>query len=136
MDVVVESRVEPAGRIGVARKAKAYLALTKPRVVGLLLGTAVPTKVRARPGIPNPWLGPAPLVGGYMSAGSAGAFNCYIDRDIDRVMRRTKNRPLVTGELSDREALVFAWALGIASVLVLGFFTNWLAAALTSSRIR
>jgi protoheme IX farnesyltransferase len=66
-----------------------------------------------------------------MSAGSAGAFNCYIDRDIDRVMKRTKRRPLVTGELTDREALVFAWALGIASVLVLGVFTNWLAAGLS-----
>ncbi|KQR54593.1 protoheme IX farnesyltransferase [Leifsonia sp. Leaf336] len=135
MDVAVESRVEPASRIGVARKVKAYIALTKPRVVELLLVTTVPTMILAAHGIPNLWLVLATVVGGYMSAGSAGAFNCYIDRDIDRVMRRTKNRPLATGELSDREALVFAWALGAASVLVLGFFTNWLAAALSVGAI-
>ena len=135
MDVAVESRVESVGRIGVARKVKAYIALTKPRVVELLLVTTVPTMILAANGIPNLWLVLATVVGGYMSAGSAGAFNCYIDRDIDRVMRRTKNRPLVTGELSDREALVFAWGLGIASVLVLGFFTNWLAAALSVAAI-
>ena len=82
------------------------------------------------------WAGPhlgwflATLVGGAMSAGSAGAFNCYIDRDIDRVMKRTKGRPLVTGELSDREALVFAYGLGIASIAWLWAFTNWLAAVL------
>ena len=134
MDVAVESRVGP-GRIGVARKVKAYVSLTKPRVVELLLVTTVPTMILAANGIPNLWLVLATVIGGYMSAGSAGAFNCYIDRDIDRVMRRTKNRPLVTGELSDREALVFAWALGIASVLVLGFFTNWLAAALSVAAI-
>jgi protoheme IX farnesyltransferase len=66
-----------------------------------------------------------------MSAGSAGAFNCYFDRDIDRLMKRTEGRPLVTGELSDREALVFSYALGVASILVLGLFANWLAAALS-----
>ena len=130
MDVAVESRVE-SSRTGVARKVKAYFALTKPRVVELLLVTTVPTMILAAHGIPNLWLVIATVVGGYMSAGSAGAFNCYIDRDIDRVMKRTRNRPLVTGELTDREALVFAWGLGIASVLVLGFFTNWLAAGLS-----
>ncbi|KRC51129.1 protoheme IX farnesyltransferase [Leifsonia sp. Root227] len=130
MDVAVESRVE-SGRIGFSRKVKAYFSLTKPRVVELLLVTTVPTMILAANGIPNLWLVLATVIGGYMSAGSAGAFNCYIDRDIDRVMKRTKNRPLVTGELTDREALVFAYALGVASVLVLGFFTNWLAAGLS-----
>ena len=70
-----------------------------------------------------------------MSAGSAGAFNCYIDRDIDRVMKRTQHRPLVTGELSDREALVFAYGLGAASIVWLWLFTNWLAAALSLAAI-
>ena len=70
-----------------------------------------------------------------MSAGSAGAFNCYIDRDIDRVMKRTQSRPLVTGELTDREALVFAYALGAASIVWLWVFTNWLAAALSLAAI-
>ncbi|WP_223690580.1 heme o synthase [Leifsonia poae] len=130
MDVAVESRVE-SGRIGVRRKLKAYVSLTKPRVVELLLVTTVPTMILAAHGIPNLWLVLATVIGGYMSAGSAGAFNCYFDRDIDRVMKRTSKRPLVTGELSDREALVFAWALGAASILVLGFFANWLAAGLS-----
>ncbi|GAA1444459.1 heme o synthase [Leifsonia poae] len=130
MDVAVESRVE-SNRIGFGRKLKAYVALTKPRVVELLLVTTVPTMILAEGGIPNLWLVLATVIGGYMSAGSAGAFNCYIDRDIDRVMKRTRNRPLVTGELTDREALVFAWGLGIASILVLGFFANWLAAGLS-----
>jgi protoheme IX farnesyltransferase len=71
------------------------------------------------------------MLGGAMSAGSASAFNCYIDRDIDRLMKRTSTRPLVTGELSDREALVFSWVLGVASTAVLGFLVNWLAAALS-----
>jgi protoheme IX farnesyltransferase len=130
MDVAVESRVE-SGRIGFRRKLKAYISLTKPRVVELLLVTTVPTMILAANGIPNLWLVLATVIGGYMSAGSAGAFNCYIDRDIDRVMKRTSKRPLVTGELSDREALVFAWALGVASILVLGFFANWVAAGLS-----
>jgi protoheme IX farnesyltransferase len=130
MDVAVESRVE-SSRIGFRRKLKAYVSLTKPRVVELLLVTTVPTMILAQNGIPNLWLVLATVIGGYMSAGSAGAFNCYIDRDIDRVMKRTSKRPLVTGELSDREALVFAWALGVASILVLGFFANWVAAALS-----
>ena len=134
MDVAVESRVEP-GRIGARRKLQAYLALTKPRVVELLLVVTVPTMILAQNGIPNLLLVLATVVGGAMSAGSAGAFNCYFDRDIDRVMNRTKNRPLVTGELSAREALVFAWGLGVASILVLGFFANWLAAALSLGAI-
>ncbi|MFF1572080.1 heme o synthase [Leifsonia sp. NPDC058292] len=130
MDVAVESLVE-SSRIGFRRKLKAYISLTKPRVVELLLVTTVPTMILAERGIPNLWLVLATVIGGYMSAGSAGAFNCYIDRDIDRVMKRTSKRPLVTGELSDREALVFAWALGVASILVLGFFANWVAAGLS-----
>ncbi|WP_207456861.1 heme o synthase [Desertivibrio insolitus] len=117
------------------RKVKAYISLTKPRVVELLLVTTAPVMILAAQGIPNPWLVIATLVGGAMSAGSAGAFNCYIDRDIDRLMKRTKNRPLVTGELSDREALVFAWVLGLASIAWLAVFTNVVAAALSLAAI-
>lgn len=135
MGVAVESRVEPATQHNFGLKIRAYFALTKPRVVELLLVTTVPTMILAAGGIPNLWLVLATVVGGYMSAGSAGAFNCYIDRDIDRVMHRTKDRPLVTGVLSDREALVFAWALGVASVVVLALFTNWLAALLSVAAI-
>ena len=130
MDVAVETRQERT-RIGLVRKSKAYFALTKPRVIELLLVTTAPVMILAQGGIPNLWLVLWTLVGGALSAGSAGAFNCYIDRDIDRVMKRTSKRPLVTGELSDREALVFAWVIGAASILVLGLLVNWLAAALS-----
>ena len=69
-----------------------------------------------------------------MSAGSAGAFNCYIDRDIDRVMKRTQGRPLVTGELTDREALVFAYGTRRRLDRLARLITNWLAAALSLAR--
>jgi protoheme IX farnesyltransferase len=134
MDVAVEDRVT-GGRVGFARKAKAYVALTKPRVIELLLITTAPVMILAANGIPNLWLVLGTLVGGTLSASSANAFNCYIDRDIDRVMKRTKKRPLVTGELTDREALVFAWITGVASVLWLGLMINWLAAALSLAAI-
>ena len=130
MDVAVETR-QHGERIGFARKSKAYLALTKPRVIELLLVTTAPVMILAQGGIPNLWLVLWTLVGGALSAGSAGAFNCYIDRDMDRVMKRTSKRPLVTGELTDREALGFAWIIGAASIVVLGLLVNWLAAALS-----
>ena len=75
------------------------MALTKPRVIELLLITTVPTMILAQRGLPDFWLVLATLVGGALSAGSANAFNCYIDADIDKVMDRTSKRPLVTGEL-------------------------------------
>jgi protoheme IX farnesyltransferase len=130
MDAAVETR-RATERIGFARKSKAYFALTKPRVIELLLVTTAPVMILAQGGLPNLWLVMWTLVGGALSAGSAGAFNCYIDRDMDRVMKRTSKRPLVTGELTDREALVFAWVIGAASILVLGTLVNWLAAALS-----
>ncbi len=120
-------------RIGVLRKTRAYVQLTKPRIIELLLITTIPVMFLAAGGIPNLWLVLATLVGGALSAGSAGAFNCYIDRDIDRVMKRTSKRPLVTGELSDREALVFAWVTAIVSTLWLGLLVNWVAAALAAA---
>ncbi|TFV99023.1 heme o synthase [Orlajensenia leifsoniae] len=134
MNVALETR-SAASSIGVRRKLNAYISLTKPRVVELLLVVTAPTMILAQGGIPSLWLVLATLIGGAMSAGSAGAFNCYIDRDIDRLMKRTKNRPLVTGDLTDREALVFAWGLGIASIVWLWAFTNWLAAALSLGAI-
>ena len=134
MDVAVETRVE-RGRGGVARKAKAYLALTKPRIIELLLVTTAPVMILAANGIPDLWLFAWTIIGGALSAGSAGAFNCYIDRDIDRVMKRTSHRPLVTGELTDREALVFSWATAVISTLFLGLLVNWLAAALSVTAI-
>lgn len=117
------------------KKLLAYLALTKPRVIELLLIATVPTMVLAQNGIPPIWLILATLVGGALSAGSANAFNCVIDTDIDKIMGRTKNRPLVTGELSKTEALVFAWAIGIGSILWLGLIVNWLSALLSLAAI-
>ncbi|MGV1034949.1 MAG: heme o synthase [Microbacteriaceae bacterium] len=122
---------KPQGSHLIRRKAKAYWALTKPRVIELLLVVTVPTMILAQQGLPSLWLVLATLIGGSMSAGSAGAYNCYIDRDADRLMKRTENRPLVTGEVSDREALIFATVLGIASIVWLWVFTNALAAALS-----
>ncbi|MEY4558197.1 MAG: hypothetical protein RL024_355 [Actinomycetota bacterium] len=116
-------------------KLKAYFALTKPRVIELLLIATVPAMVLAEKGMPSIWLILATLFGGALSAGSANAFNCYIDADIDKVMGRTKNRPLVTGELTQREALVFAWVIGVISVLWFGFLINWLSAALSLAAI-
>jgi protoheme IX farnesyltransferase len=117
------------------RKAKAYFALTKPRVIELLLIATVPTMILAERGIPDPWLVIATVLGGAMSAGSANSFNCYIDRDIDKIMGRTKSRPLVTGELSAKEAYTFAWLLGSGSVAWLGLLVNWLAASLSLAAI-
>lgn len=116
---------------GFSQKARAYLALTKPRVIELLLVVTVPAMILAQQGLPNIWLVLATLLGGAMSAGASGAFNSYLDRDMDQHMHRTKKRPLVTGELSEREALVFAWGLGAASIIWLGLTTNWVAAGLS-----
>ena len=116
-------------------KLKAYFALTKPRVIELLLIATVPAMILAAKGMPSIWLILATLFGGALSAGSANAFNCYIDADIDKLMGRTKNRPLVTGELTQREALVFAWVIGVLSVLWFGFLINWLSAALSLAAI-
>jgi heme o synthase len=134
MGVAVEGRVSPV-RIGFKRTFMAYLSLTKPRVMELLLVTTVPVMILAYDGLPNPWLIIATVIGGALSAGSAAAFNCYIDRDIDKIMRRTKNRPLVTGELTPRQALVFSWMLAALSTLWLYVTTNWLTAALSVAAI-
>jgi protoheme IX farnesyltransferase len=119
----------------IRRTVLAYVALTKPRVIELLLVTTAPVMILAANGLPSIWLVLATLLGGALSAGSAGAFNMYIDRDIDRVMDRTKKRPLVTGEVSDRAALIFAYTLGVISIVWLGLTTNWLAAALSLGAI-
>jgi protoheme IX farnesyltransferase len=103
----------------------------KPRVIELLLVTTAPVMVLAARGVPNLWLILGTLAGGALSAGSANAFNMYIDRDIDTLMARTKGRPIVTGEVSPRSALVFAVAIGLASLVVLTLVANVLAATLS-----
>jgi protoheme IX farnesyltransferase len=117
------------------RTVRAYIALTKPRVLELLLVTTVPVMILAEGGLPNLWLVLATVIGGSMSAGSAAAFNMYLDRDIDAHMQRTVNRPLVTGEVSPRGALIFAWTLAVVSTVWLWLTTNWLAAVLSAAAI-
>jgi len=112
-----------------------FVALTKPRIIELLLVTTVPTMLLAEGGIP-PWgLVVATLVGGALAAGSANTLNCYLDRDIDRVMHRTEGRPLATGLVSPAEALVFGLVLGVVSVAWLAVTTGWLPAALAFAAI-
>lgn len=117
------------------RTIKGYVELTKPRVLELLLVSTVPVMFLAQHGLPNLWLVAATVIGGSMSAGSAAAFNMYIDRDIDAHMHRTEKRPLVTGEVSPRGALVFSWVLAVLSTAWLWLTTNWVAAALSAAAI-
>jgi protoheme IX farnesyltransferase len=112
-----------------------YVALTKPRIIELLLVTTFPTMFLAERGLPSLWLIAATLVGGTLSAASANTLNCYLDRDIDSVMHRTMNRPLVTGAISPPAALWFGAVLGLASTLWLGLLVNWLSAALSLGAI-
>lgn len=109
---------------------RAYVALTKPRIIELLLVTTVPTMILAADGWPSPGLVLATLLGGAAAAGSANTLNCYLDRDIDQVMSRTRRRPLVTGEVSPRGAIVFGVVLGLVSVVWFVAVVNVVAAAL------
>lgn len=136
MDISTTSHViATTDRRSVGRTIRAYVALTKPRVLELLLVTTVPVMILAQGGLPNLWLIFATVIGGSLSAGSAAAFNMYLDRDIDAHMQRTENRPLVTGEVSPRGALVFAWTLAAVSTVWLWAFTNPLAAGLSAAAI-
>ena len=108
----------------------AYVALTKPRIIELLLVTTVPTQIVAERGLPSLWLVVATVVGGTLAAGGANAINMYVDRDIDRLMKRTENRPLVTGAIEPRNALVFAVVLEIVAFLFLWGTVNLLSAVL------
>ena len=114
-------------------RVAAFVALTKPRIIELLLITTVPTMVVADSGIPSLWLIVATVLGGTLAAGGANTFNMYIDRDIDGIMERTKGRPLVTGEVSPRQALVFAFVLEIGAFGWLWGFVNLLSAVLAVS---
>ena len=117
------------------RTVRAYVALTKPRIIELLLVTTVPVMFLAQRGVPSLSLILLTLVGGSLSAGAANTFNMVYDRDIDAQMGRTQNRPLVTGEATPRGALIFAFALTALSTAWLGFFVNPLSAALSLAAI-
>ncbi|NYD41152.1 heme o synthase [Nocardioides panaciterrulae] len=108
----------------------AYVALTKPRIIELLLLTTLPVMFLASDGVPPLGLVVATLVGGTLSAGSANALNCVVDADIDARMRRTRRRPLARDVVTRRSALVFGLALGVVSTAVLAVLVNWWSALL------
>jgi protoheme IX farnesyltransferase len=111
----------------------AYVALTKPRIIELLLVTTLPTMVVAKRGLPSLGLVLATLLGGALAAAGANALNMYVDRDIDQVMRRTRGRPLVTGEITPAQAVVFAVALEVVAGIELFVAVNALSAVLALS---
>ena len=128
-----------AGRRQARLVMRSLFALTKPRIIELLLVTTVPTMFLAQRGVPSARLLALTLLGGALAAASANTINCYIDRDIDAVMRRTSRRPLVAkgadAVIKPGEALASGILLGAASTLLLGLLVNWLAAALAVGAI-
>jgi protoheme IX farnesyltransferase len=121
------SASRPAGRV------RSYVALTKPRIIELLLVTTIPTMIVAQRGLPSGWLMLATVAGGSLAAGGANAINMYVDRDIDAVMHRTSQRPLVTGAITPAAALIFAIALEVLSFGLLWTAVNLLSAILAVS---
>ena len=108
----------------------AFVVLTKPRIIELLLITTVPSMILAKGGMPDISLLLLTVVGGTLAAGGANTFNMYIDRDIDRLMERTQGRPLVTGAVSPKAALIFAFVLEILAFCLFAVWVNWLSAVL------
>jgi len=130
-----DAALAASGRLGWGQTVGHYVALTKPRIIELLLVTTFPAMFLAQRGLPSLWLIVSTLVGGTLSGAAANTLNCYLDRDIDKVMHRTENRPLVTGAISPPAALRFGAVLGVASTLWLGLLVNWLSAALSLGAI-
>jgi heme o synthase len=114
---------------------RAYIALTKPRIISLLLVTTVPAMIVAERGMPSLWLIALTLLGGTLAAAGANTINCYIDRDIDGIMARTRKRPLPAGSVSPEGALLFGVALGCASFSILAIGVNPLSAALAMAAL-
>ncbi|MEX2102027.1 MAG: heme o synthase [Actinomycetota bacterium] len=130
-----ERAVDTAGDRSWRNTVTAYWRLTKPRIIVLLLITTVPAMILADRGIPSLWLIAATVLGGAIAAGSANAINCYIDRDIDEIMRRTRSRPLPAHQVTPQAALTFGFVLGAISFLFLGSTVNVLAASLALAAI-
>jgi heme o synthase len=134
----VSDFVAPSGPVAVAeawskrtrRVTATYVALTKPRVIELLLVTTVPAMVLAAGGVPSLPLVAAVLVGGALAAGGANTLNCWIERDRDQLMRRTRHRPLPAGAIDPSRALVFGLVLEVAAFAILWASANLLAAGL------
>ena len=124
--------VETTGTRG---RLAVYVALTKPRIIELLLITTVPSMVLAADGWPGTWLVLTTLIGGSLSAGGANTLNSWVDRDIDEMMKRTHRRPLAQHEVTPRSALVFGVGLGIAGFVWLWLTTNLLAASLSTAAL-
>jgi protoheme IX farnesyltransferase len=118
-----------------SRVVRDYVALTKPRIIELLLVTTVPTMMLAARGLPSVLLIVATLAFGSLAAGSANALNCYLDRDIDAVMHRTRERPLHRGAIPPRNALAFGIVLGAMAVAGFAVVVNGVAAALAGAAI-
>lgn len=121
--------------VPVRTRLAAYVALTKPRIIELLLITTVPAMVLAAGGWPGTWLVVATLVGGTLSAAGANTLNCVYDADIDELMRRTRGRPLARHEVSPKNALIFGVVLGAAGFAVLWVTSNLLAAVLSTAAL-
>lgn len=121
--------------VPVRTRLAAYVALTKPRIIELLLITTVPAMVLAAGGWPGTWLVAATLVGGTLSAAGANTLNCVYDADIDEMMRRTRGRPLARQEISPKNASVFGVLLGAAGFVVLWVTSNLLAAVLSTAAL-
>ncbi len=113
-------------------RLRAWITLSKPRIIELLLVTTVPAMFLAEGGIPPLWLVVATLIGGTLSAAGANVLNCYVDRDIDGLMERTAHRPLATGQVSPREALLLGLVLSISAVVWMATLVNGLSAVLTA----
>jgi heme o synthase len=126
---------EPLPARSARQSAAAYVLLTKPRIVELLLVTTVPTMFIAARGVPSPWLVAATLLGGALSAASANVINCYLDRDIDALMRRTARRPLPAHRVDPADALRFGLVLGVAGFAWLWATVNLLSAVLATAAI-
>jgi protoheme IX farnesyltransferase len=127
------SAVAAPRQLTFAQRVGAYVALTKPRIIELLLITTLPTMIVAQGGLPSAWLMLATLLGGALAAGGANAINMYVDRDIDRLMHRTAKRPLVTGAVTPRNALIFAITLEVVAFVELWAWVNLLSAVLAVS---
>ena len=129
----IRARVAPGAEPGTIDTVRAYIALTKPRIIELLLVTTIPTMVLAAGGLPSPWLAAAVIVGGTLAAGGANAINMYVDRDIDDLMRRTRHRPLPRHAVEPRAALYFGIGLSMAAFAFLALTVNLLSAVLALS---
>jgi heme o synthase len=112
-----------------------YVALTKPRIIELLLVTTLPVMILAARGLPGLWTAAVTLVGGTLAAGSANTLNCVVDRDIDAVMSRTSRRPMARAQVPPAAAMRFGILLGAAATLLLGLGANWLSAGLADGAI-